>query len=44
MSIHGTDQVLTGGAKSCSFPLLFLGFFSDVPAALLTKDNDLLGF
>lgn len=44
MSIHGTDQVLNGRAKSYSFPLLFLGSLSDVPVALPTKDSDLLGF
>lgn len=40
MSIHGTDQVLTDRAKSCSFPLLFLGSLSNVPIAFPTKDSD----
>lgn len=44
MSVHGTDQVLTGRAKSRSFPVLFLGSLSDVPVTLLTKDGDLFGF
>lgn len=42
MSVHGTDQILTGRAKF--FPLLFLGSLSNDPAPLPTKDSDLLGF